>query len=185
LVRPALPRGCTVASASTLKVPTSVLDSVQSPKAASRSEYSALRSASICSRWASVSQRSIVKYRRGFFVSRSRVVPRKPRHCANSLLQAPPGPYASSNWPRASSFCHHQHRPPARCDCVHPLQVRHGGSDQVVALAILHPYDFVPFLSYYFDSPRYAKNGFGRCFSRSFLGGNGLTTGIDVARAAT
>jgi hypothetical protein len=104
LLRPALPRGCTVASASTLKIPTSVLDSVQSPKAASRLEYSAWRSASTCSRWAPVSQNSIARYRRGFFVSRSRVVPRKPGYRANSLLYAPPGPYASSNWPRASSL---------------------------------------------------------------------------------
>jgi len=39
-----------------------------------------------------------------FFVSRSRVATRKPGHCANSLLHAPPGPYASSNWPRACFF---------------------------------------------------------------------------------
>ncbi len=58
----------------------------------------------ICSRWASVSHKSITRYRRGFFVSCSKVVPRKPGPFANSLLHAPPGPYASSNWPWAFSL---------------------------------------------------------------------------------
>ena len=60
-LRPALPCGRTVASASTRKTPTSTLDSHQRAKAASRLAYSSRRAASACSRCASLSHHSIAR----------------------------------------------------------------------------------------------------------------------------